>query len=148
MMLERIEDFEVWKKADAFWEAVNAIVQRPCFGKNCKLRDQIEDALDSILANMSEGFEQPTDRGFAKYLYTSKASLAETCTRLGRASKRGMLSSAELRQIERHASEIARMTTGLITHLMETPDRRRGLREPRTPQQQRLRTPGFRRPAV
>src|SRR5688500_10398346 len=81
----------------------------------------IEDALDSILANMSEGFEQPTDRGFAKYLYTSKASLAETCTRLGRASKRGMLSSAELRQIERHASEIARMTTGLITHLMETP---------------------------
>ena len=127
MKLDKIQDFEVWKKADAFSDAVTAILTRPAFGRNCKLLEQIEDALDSITANMSEGFEQSTDRGFAKYLFTAKGSTAETCARLARASRRGCLSKAELRTLEKQAEEICRMLTGLIKHLMKTPDRRRGL---------------------
>lgn len=127
MKLEKIEDFEVWKKAEAFSNAVIAILSRPAFAKNFKLLEQLNSAVDSILANMSEGFEQPTDRAFAKYLYTSKGSTAETCTRLGRAFRRGCVTEAELRTCQRQGSEVARMLTGLIKHLMKTPDRKRGI---------------------
>jgi four helix bundle protein len=127
MKLERIEDFEVWKRAESFCDAVNAILGRPAFVKDCKLRDQVLDASDSILANMSEGFDQPTDRSFAKFLYVSKGSTAETATRLRRARGRGYLSCEELEAFRKQAAEIGRMTTGLIKHLMKTPDRRRGL---------------------
>jgi four helix bundle protein len=50
-----------------------------------RLRDQIRDASDSMLSNIAEGFEQPTDRAFARYLYISKGSTAELRTRLYRA---------------------------------------------------------------
>jgi four helix bundle protein len=127
MKLERIQDFEVWKKADAFSDAVAAILTRPAFGRNCKLLEQVENALDSITSNMSEGFDQSTDRGFAKYLFIAKGSTSETCTRLGRACRRGCLNKAELQALEKQAQEIGRMLTGLIKHLMKTPNRRRGL---------------------
>jgi four helix bundle protein len=130
MKLERIEDFEVWKKAECFSDAVNAILMRPILARNFRLHHQILSASDSIQANMSEGFEQPTDRAFARYLYISKGSTAEVCTRLGKACKRGCLTKAELRDLESRGNEIARMLTGLIKHLMKTPNRKRGLGTP------------------
>jgi four helix bundle protein len=127
MTFEKIQDFEVWRKVEAFAEAVTAILRRPAFSRNCKLLAQIEEALESISANMSEGFDQGTDRGFARYLYIAKGSAAETSTRLAGACRRGCLTNAELRTFEKQADEIRQMLTGLIQHLMKTPDRRRGL---------------------
>jgi four helix bundle protein len=123
----KIENFEVWKKAEAFCDAVNAFLMRPAFVKNVDLHGQVREAGDSILSNMSEGFEQPTDRAFAKFLYVSKASAAEVRTRLARAQKRGLLTRMELVRLQKQGDEVARMTTGLIKHLLKTPDRRRGL---------------------
>jgi four helix bundle protein len=101
MKIQKVQDFEVWKKADAFSDAVTAILARPPFGRNRKLLEQIETAVDSITSNMSEGFEQPTDRGFANYLCIAKGSTAETFTRLRRASRRAYLNQTELVQSER-----------------------------------------------
>ncbi len=53
-----------------------------------ELRDQIKDATDSVVSNIAEGFEQSTDRGFARYLYISKGSTAEVRTRLALALER------------------------------------------------------------
>jgi four helix bundle protein len=130
MTYDKIQDFEVWKKAEIFADAITAILRRPTFSRNGKLLEQIEEALESISANMSEGFEQSTDRGFAKYLYISKGSTAETCTRLAGAVRRGCLTMAECRALEKQGEEIRRMLSALIGHLMKTPDRRRGLPSP------------------
>ena len=81
-MADRLEELPVYSKAHAFTVAVTAIIARPEFGRNRKLRDQIADANESILANMSEGFEQSTDAVLANYLYTSKSSIAEVVARL------------------------------------------------------------------
>ena len=133
MKLLKMQDFELWKKAEAFCDAVLAILARPGFDKDYDLRSQLRDASDSILANMSEGFEQPTDRAFAKYLYGCKGSTAEIGTLLARAKKRGHLTPAELHRLEREGEEVLRMTVGLIKHLLKTPDRRRGLGLPDLP---------------
>jgi four helix bundle protein len=109
MKIQKVQDFEVWKKADAFSDAVTAILARPPFGRNRKLLEQIETAVDSITSNMSEGFEQPTDRGFANYLFIAKGSTAETFTRLRRASRRAYLNQTELRAVRTLAEEVGRM---------------------------------------
>ena len=127
MILQKIEDFDVWKKAEALSVAITAILARPGFSKEFSLRSQIRDAVDSVLSNMSEGFEQPTDRAFANYLYRVKGSAAETCTRLGIAYRRNLVSKEELRDLVQRGEEVGKMTSGLIRHLMKTPDRRRGL---------------------
>src|SRR5574342_837622 len=81
MRAKCVEDLQVWQRAMDFWRAINAILDRPGLLRDRPLRDQLSDASDSIVSNIAEGFEQPSDRAFAKYLYTAKASTAETRTR-------------------------------------------------------------------
>jgi four helix bundle protein len=112
-MAQRVEDLKVWQRAHEFWVAVNAIINRSGFQRDRRLRDQVKGAADSILSNMAEGFEQPTDRGFAKYLYTSKASTAEVRARLLLASYRGYLTKEEFETRNELGDEVARMTPDL-----------------------------------
>lgn len=127
MIAKNIQEFQVWHNAKAFGVAVNAILGRPTFSKDFDLRNQIRNALDSVTSNMEEGFEQPTDRAFAKYLYTSKGSTAEVCGRLRLACERQHLSEPELRALIESGDEILRMTTGLIKYLHRSNRKDRGI---------------------
>jgi four helix bundle protein len=71
-MRKRLDEMPVYLKAQEFSSAVTAFLGRPGFVKNYRHRTQISEALDSILSNMSEGYEQPTDAALAHYLYVSK----------------------------------------------------------------------------
>ena len=73
-MRKKLEELPVYLKAKELEVAVVALLDRPVFVRNRKHRDQISEAVDSILSNMSEGYEQSTDASLAKYLYTSKGS--------------------------------------------------------------------------
>jgi four helix bundle protein len=81
-MAQRVEDLKVWQRARQFCVAVNAIIGRPGFQRDRRLRDQLSDAVDSVISNIAEGFTHPSDRAFARYLFISKASNAEARTRL------------------------------------------------------------------
>src|SRR2546428_5033635 len=72
-MARKLEELPIHRNAVEFCCAVTALLDRPAFGRNRKLRDQIDSANDSILSNMSEGFEQPTDEAVEKYLFERKA---------------------------------------------------------------------------
>ena len=127
-MAQRVEELQVWQRANEFGVAVNAIIGKPGFQRDRRLREQILDASDSILSNISEGFEQPSDRGFVKYLYTSKASNAEARTRLLIACNRRYISADEFRACDQLSDEVGRMLTGLIKYLAKSDrrNRRRG----------------------
>jgi four helix bundle protein len=125
--VERVEDLKLWQRAMEFWRAINAFIDRPAFLTNRRLRDQLLDAADSVVSNISEGFEQPTDRAFANYLYTSKASAAEARIRLKLACERGHISQEEFSRCHAIGEEVARMATGLIKHLVKSNRRGRGL---------------------
>ena len=126
-MAQRVEDLKVWQRARDFGVAVNAIIDRPGFQRDRRLREQLEDAVDSVIANIAEGFTQPTDRAFARYLFISKASNAEARTRLLLASDKGYITSDEFAYCNEIADEVARMTTGLIKYLVRSDRRDRGL---------------------
>ena len=76
-MARKLEELPIHRNAVEFCCEVTALLDRPAFGRNRKLRDQIDSANDSILSNMSEGFEQPTDKAVEKYLFDAKGSAAE-----------------------------------------------------------------------
>jgi four helix bundle protein len=116
-MAQKLGEMPVYQRATEFHAAVAAIIARPAFGRNRKLRDQIAEALESILANMEEGFEQSTDAGVAKYLFTAKGSLAEVVVRLKGAQRRGWLRPAECAQCAAQGNEIGRMLGGWIKYL-------------------------------
>jgi four helix bundle protein len=89
--------------------AVTAILARPAFQADRRLRDEIRPATDSVGSDISEGFPQSTDKAFAEYLVHAKASNAEIRTRLGFARELRYITDAELSTRDQLADEIARM---------------------------------------
>ena len=66
---------------------------------------------------MEEGYEQSTDAGLAKYVYTSKGSAAEAVGRLRSGARRRWLTQQELAQCAKMGEEIQRMLGGWIKYL-------------------------------
>jgi four helix bundle protein len=126
-MAKRVEDLKLWQRAREFCRAISAIIDRPGFLDDRRLRDHLRDATDSIVSNVAEGFSQPTDRALANYLYTSKSSTAEARTRLRLACDRGYITEQEFAEREALGDEIARMTTELIKYLRKSDRKDRGL---------------------
>ncbi|HSC27194.1 MAG TPA: four helix bundle protein [Vicinamibacterales bacterium] len=117
MKVERVQDLKVFQKAEEFWTAVNKVLSRPGLRGDRRLHEQLSAAIDSIVSNISEGFEQPTDRGFAKYLYDTKGSTAEARKCLWIAAERAYITRAEFTERDAIGDELARMTVGLIKYL-------------------------------
>jgi four helix bundle protein len=125
-MAEKLGDLLIYQKYQALDVAVSAILKRPCWEKNRKLHGQLSASIASIGANIEEGFEQPTDRGFANYLCISKGSAAETAGHLRRAAGRGCVTPEEARIWSGVAEEIVRMEASLIRHLRQSDYKDRG----------------------
>lgn len=132
-MARKIEELPVYKKAIDFCAAIGAILDRSGLCRDRHLRDQIASAADSIIANMHEGFEQPTDRAFANFLFISKASLGEVLGRLRTAHTRRYITAVELEELLEIGNELGKMLGGFIRYLYRSDfkDRgRHGLRPP------------------
>jgi four helix bundle protein len=74
---------------------------------------------------MAEGFEQGTDRAFARYLIIAKGSCAEVGTHLAVAHVRGHLAADTVSDLRKDAQEIVRMLDGLIKYLLRCDRKRR-----------------------
>jgi len=116
-MAQKLEELPIYPKVLQFCKAVSALLPRPAFGRNRKLADQIETANDSILSNLSEGFEQPTDKAVGSYLFVAKASAAEVLARLEAAQRKGWLTPAELAECKSLGEELQRILGGWIKYL-------------------------------
>jgi four helix bundle protein len=122
-----VEDLLVWQRGMELWNAVNAILDKPGLVRDRQLKDQLSAAADSIVSNIAEGFQQSTDRLFARYLYVAKGSTAEVRVQLELAQRRGHINTQERNERDSLADELARMLTGLIKHLVREQRRNRGV---------------------
>lgn len=125
-MARKVDELPVYKSIQDFSVAVTALLRQPGWSRNFKLRDQIEDATDSIAANLDEGFEQGTDRAFARYVTISKSSLGETLGHLRRAHRKGLITGEELRQRVEMGESLGRMLGGFIKYLHNSDFKDRG----------------------
>jgi len=119
MIIRSLDELLVYQKALDAANAVSAIIARPNFAKDFKLKDQLGGSSSRVPAVIAEGFEQKSDRHFAHYLYIAKGSAKETKTHLIVAWGRGYLAKDETNELCGRYDEILRMSTGLIQHLEE-----------------------------
>ena len=125
-MAKRVDELPVFSKIIEFSTAVSALLTQPRLRRNFKLRNQIADANDAIEANMEEGFEQGTDRAFARYVTISKGSLGETLGHLRRACRKGYITEDELAACASMGEVLGRMLGGFIKYLQRSDFKDRG----------------------
>jgi four helix bundle protein len=117
VIIRTLDELLVYQKAMTAADAVSAIIARPSFEKDRKLREQLSASSSRVPALIAEGFEQKTDRHFAHYLYIARGSAKETKTHLAIAVRRMHLSQTECDDLSGQYDEIGKMSTGLIRHL-------------------------------
>jgi four helix bundle protein len=134
-MAKRVDELPLYGEVMVFWHAVNALLNRPGLRRDRDLRKQIEDANSSIKANLEEGFEQPSDIAFAKYVFVSKGSTAEVVGRLGEARDKKHITDDDLASIVRLGEPLGKMMGGFIKYLSASgfTDRGRHAVAPRPP---------------
>ena len=116
-MAKSLEELQVYQKALAAAVEVSALIRRPSFRRDPRLRDQLGGSSESVPSLIAEGFEQSTDRHFAEYCYRSRGSSRETRTHLVVARARSHITESERARVSDLYEEIAKMLSGLIAHL-------------------------------
>jgi four helix bundle protein len=112
-----LEDVLVFKKALVGADAVSALLERPAFRSDFKLKDQLARSSSRTAALIAEGFGQLTDRHTASYYATARGSALETIAHLRVACGRGHLTEPETTIIAGVYAEIAKMLTSWINYL-------------------------------
>jgi four helix bundle protein len=116
-MAKNVEELHVYQKALLAAGEVSAIIQRPSFSRELRLREQLGASSERVASLIAEGSEQSTDKHFAEYCYRAKGSARETRTQLIVCVQRSHISEAERIPIDRLYEEIGKMLNGLINHL-------------------------------
>ena len=116
----RFEDIEAWQKARELTKVVYQLSGRGHFAKDFGLRDQIQRASVSIMANIAEGFERDGTGEFIQFLAIAKGSAAEVLSHAYVAFDQGFIHQSDLDWLNEKTSEVRRMMAVLMTYLRKS----------------------------
>jgi four helix bundle protein len=136
MGVRRFEDLVVWRVSRELASEIGVILRSRGLAGDHAIRDQLNAAAISIMANIAEGFTRQGSREFAHYLRIARGSNAETRALLHAALDRHHISPAEHARLVEMTESIGRMLCRLEQTVREwavpafKPSRRRANREP------------------
>jgi four helix bundle protein len=114
---KKFEDIQAWQKARKATKKVYEATRQSSFAKDFGLRDQIQRASDSIMANIAEGFGRHSDKEFANFLNIAHASVSEAQSHLYVALDLEYISEATFEDLYGLFDEVSRMSRALALHL-------------------------------
>jgi four helix bundle protein len=117
MKIEKFEDLDSWKVARELTNEIYSITKKEKFSKDFGLKDQIQRASVSILANIAEGFDSRSDKSFINFLNYAYRSATEVQSLLYVASDQKYISDAEFDKIYSDIKKIHGLIGGLIKYL-------------------------------
>jgi four helix bundle protein len=117
---KRFEDIQAWQKARRVTRKIYLATARDRFARDFGLRDQIQRASISIMANIAEGFGRHTDKDFANFLSMAHASVSEVQSHLYVALDLAYVSEELFTEVYELLDEVSRMTLVLARHLRRT----------------------------
>ncbi|MBU6358451.1 MAG: four helix bundle protein [Chloroflexi bacterium] len=118
----RFEELIAWQKARQLAKDVYMVSQSGKFASDFGLRDQIQRAVVSIMANIAEGFERNRAGEFHQFLSIAKASCAEVRSHLYIAFDIGDIEQAKFEMLLTQAEEVGRVIGGLRSAVSRTRD--------------------------
>ena len=114
---KRFEDIQAWQKARKATRQIYLATAAGRFSQDFGLRDKIQRASVSVMANIAEGFGRHSDREFANFLNIAHSSVSEVQSHLYVALDLKYLSEATFAELYRLLDEVSRMTLALAKHL-------------------------------
>lgn len=124
----------VWQLADALRTETNKLTERPNYKRNFKLREQTDDAMDSVCRNIAEGFASDTHGQFASYLRISRRSFNELKDAFISAQAKGIVTADDLGPARQLMTRLIPALNRFIAYLEKDPKRRNRPDRPRTDQ--------------
>jgi four helix bundle protein len=109
-MIDRFEDIMAWREARVLTRNIYAKTKREPFARDFGLRDQIQRASVSSMANVAEGFDCESKVEFGRFLGIARRSAVEVQSLLYVALDAEYLTTKEFAQLY----EQARKTKALI----------------------------------
>lgn len=118
--IERFEDIIAWQKARVLTQQVYGCAKQGPFARDFGLRDQIQRASVSTMANIAEGFERGGDREFVQFLSHAKGSCGEVKSHLYVALDQSYVTSDQFKELYAQADEVSRLTAGFMGYLQQS----------------------------
>ena len=111
--IEKFEDLIAWQKARELTKEIYEISSQEPFNKDFGLRNQIQRAAVSIMANLAEGFERGKRTEFHQFISIAKSSCAEVRSHLYVALDARYLGSPQFDLTMAKAKELSLILGGL-----------------------------------
>ena len=124
----RFEDIEAWQEAKTLAAEIYKLTNHSIFRRDFGLKDQIRRAAVSVMANIAEGFPpspcglrrtsgRKTNKDFANFLYTSRASAMEVISHTYIALELNYMNQSQFDPIKTGYERVIAKTTKLIRYL-------------------------------
>ena len=94
-MIQRFEDIQAWQEARRLVKMVYSLTNKDSFSKDFGMRDQIQRASVSVMANIAEGFDCESKVEFARFLGIARRSAVEVQSILYAALDTGYINNDE-----------------------------------------------------
>ena len=76
-LIKRFEDIQAWREARTLTQQIYTLTRSGGFARDFGLRDQIQRAAVSVMANIAEGFDCESKAEFARFLGFARRSAVE-----------------------------------------------------------------------
>ena len=119
--ITKFEDLTAWQEARALVNTVYSISTTGTFARDFGLRDQIQRAAVSVMANIAEGFDCESTAEFARFLGYARRSAVEVQALLYAAFDVHYLSSDEFGAFYEQARKCKALIGGLRQGILNNP---------------------------
>lgn len=122
--INRFEEIEAWRDARKLVKQIYQACQNDRLSRDFGLRDQMQRAAVSIMANIAEGHGRRGDQEFIQYLKVARGSCSETLSHAYVAKDLQMIPETEFEELQNQLNMIGKKLSGLINYLRNQTSRK------------------------
>jgi len=111
-LIKRFEDIQAWQEARKLVKMIYSLTREGDFSKDFGLRDQIQRASVSVMANIAEGFDCESKAEFARFLGFARRSAVEVQSLLYAALDVGYIDEPQFREYYEQAQKTKALVGG------------------------------------
>lgn len=115
------EDIEVWQKARALARSIYQCCNVTRLGRGFGLRDQVQRAAVSVMANIAEGFGRGRNSEFIHYLKIAKGPCSELQSHLYVALDANLIKQEQFDELQQQARMTGKKLSAFIAYLQKSP---------------------------
>ncbi|MCF7870279.1 MAG: four helix bundle protein [Candidatus Omnitrophica bacterium] len=120
MKIDRFEDIQAWEESKNLTNSIYEVCKGNLFFKDFGLKDQIQRASVSIMANIAEGFDSASDIEFIKFLVYSRRSTSEVQSHLYVALDQKYITKDTFNKLYQECKKVKSLISGFIRYLKKT----------------------------